>query len=354
MICTMVVRALVLTTALAGALTPVWCFGEDVNPSPAKAIKELPRELLSLIKQKKMPKYSTILMRVFKEEAELEVWKEDATGRFQLLKVFPICRWSGDIGPKEHEGDRQTPEGFYTITPELMNPNSNFYLAINTGFPNAFDKANARDGSFLMIHGDCSSSGCYSMTDEQMGEIYSLARDSFLGGHPSFQIQAYPFRLTPANLARHRTNPHVAFWQMLKIGNDHFEATHLEPKVDVCDRGYVFDAQPLPNSSNPLVFNPTGRCPTFAVNPKIARPVLEKQRADDVVYAQLVEDNVSVAPIYTGLDGGMNKAFRARFPGNVVSFARAFPPASQLPQLPPVAWVDSDGSLASKLFGTPF
>ena len=354
MICTMVVRALVLTTALAAALTPVWCFGEDVNPLPAKAIKELPRELLSLIKQKKMPKYSTILMRVFKEEAELEVWKEDATGRFQLLKVFPICRWSGDIGPKEHEGDRQTAEGFYTITPELMNPNSNFYLAINTGFPNAFDKANARDGSFLMIHGDCSSSGCYSMTDEQMGEIYSLARDSFLGGHPSFQIQAYPFRLTPANLARHRTNPHVAFWQMLKIGNDHFEATHLEPKVDVCDRGYVFDAQPLPNSSNPLVFNPTGRCPTFAVNPKIARPVLEKQRADDVVYAQLVEDNVSVAPIYTGLDGGMNKGFRARFPGNVVSFARAFPPASQLPQLPPVPWVDSDGSLASKLFGTTF
>jgi murein L,D-transpeptidase YafK len=246
MICTTVVRALVLTTALAAALTPVWCFGEDVNPLPAKAIKELPRQLLSLIKQKKMPKYSAILMRVFKEEAELEVWKQDATGRFQLLKVFPICRWSGDIGPKEHEGDRQTPEGFYTITPELMNPNSNFYLAINTGFPNAFDKANARDGSFLMIHGDCSSSGCYSMTDEQMGEIYSLARDSFLGGHSSFQIQAYPFRLTPANLARHRTNPHVAFWQMLKIGNDHFEATHLEPKVDVCDRRYVFDAQPPP------------------------------------------------------------------------------------------------------------
>jgi murein L,D-transpeptidase YafK len=315
MICTMVVRALVLTTALAAALTPVWCFGEDVNPLPAKAIKELPRQLLSLIEQKKMPKYSAILMRVFKEEAELEVWKQDATGRFQLLKVFPICRWSGDIGPKEHEGDRQTPEGFYTITPELMNPNSNFYLAINTGFPNAFDKANARDGSFLMIHGDCSSSGCYSMTDEQMGEIYSLARDSFLGGHPSFQIQAYPFRLTPANLARHRTNPHVAFWQMLKIGNDHFEATHLEPKVDVCDRRYVFDAQPPPNSSNPLVFNPTGRCPTFAVNPKIAPPALEKQRGDDVEYAQLVEDNVSVAPIYTGLDGGMNKAFRARFPG---------------------------------------
>ena len=130
------------------------------------------------------------------------------------------------------EGDRQTPEGFYRVTPELMNPHSNYYLAINIGYPNNFDKANNRDGSSLMIHGDCLSSGCYAMTDEQISEIYSLARDSFQGGRPSFQVQTYPFRLTPANLARHRNNPNLAFWKMLKIGNDHFEATHLEPKVD--------------------------------------------------------------------------------------------------------------------------
>jgi murein L,D-transpeptidase YafK len=235
-----------------------------------------------------------------------------------------------------------------------MNPNSNFYLSINTGFPNAFDKANARDGSLLMIHGDCSSSGCYSMTDEQMGEIYSLARDSFLGGHPSFQIQAYPFRLSPANLARHRTNPHLAFWNMLKIGHDHFEATHLQPKVDVCNRRYVFDAQPLPNSPTPLVFDPTGKCPAFVVNPKIARTALERQRADEAEYARLVEENVPVAPIYSGLDGGMNNVFHARFPGTIVPLARVMPAALQLPQLPPIPWVDSDGSLASKLFGTSF
>jgi murein L,D-transpeptidase YafK len=167
-----------------------------------------------------------------------------------------------------HEGDRQAPEGFYTITPELMNPNSNFYLAINTGFPNTFDKANDRDGTFLMIHCDCSSSGCYAMTDEQIGEIYWLARGSLLGGQQSFQIQAYPFRLTPANLARHRTNPHMSFWKMLKVGNDHFEATHLEPKVEVCDRRYVFDPQYPPNSSKPLLFDPTGKCPIFVVDPK--------------------------------------------------------------------------------------
>src|SRR5208282_2309728 len=333
LICATLVRALVLSAAFAAALTPVRCLSEDGNQLPENATKELSAELLSLLRQKKMPKHSPIILRVFKEEAELEVWKQDATGHFQILKTYPVCRWSGDLGPKLHEGDRQTPEGFYTITPKLMNPNSNYYLAIDTGFPNAFDKVNDRDGSFLMIHGACGSSGCYAMTDEQMGEIYALARDS-LSGQPSFQIQAYPFRLTPANLARHRTNPNIAFWEMLKIGNDHFEATHLQPKVEVCNHRYVFDAQPPSNSTIPLVFDPTGRCPAFVVNPKIARAALVKQGADEVEYAQLVKDNVPVASIYSGLDGGMNPVFLARFPGKIVSLAIVLPPGagSELPQ----------------------
>ena len=353
MIRAMVRRALVLTAAFAAGLTPVTCLGESSNRLPAKATKELPPELLSLLRQKKMPKYSPIVVRLFKEEAELEVWKQDTTGRFQILKTYPICRWSGDLGPKLQEGDRQAPEGFYTVTPELMNPNSNFYLSINLGYPNRFDKANNRDGSFLMIHGDCWSSGCYAMTDEQISEIYSLARDSFLSGRPSFQVQAYPFRLTPANLARHRNNPNLAFWKMLKIGNDHFETTQLEPKVDVCNRRYVFDAQPPPNSPHPLVFNPTEKCPAFVVNPEIARRALEKKRTDELEYAQLVEDNVPVAPIYSGLDGGMNKAFLAQFPGRV-TLAKVMPYASYLPQLPPIPWIDNDGSLTSKWFGISF
>ena len=346
-------RALVVSAAFICFLLPARCLGEDSNRLPEKATKELPPELLSLLNQKHMPKHSRILVRIFKEEAELDVWKQDTTGHFQLLKIYPICRWSGDLGPKMHEGDRQTPEGFYTIAPELMNPNSNFYLAINTGFPNAFDKSNSRHGTFLMIHGDCSSSGCYAMTDEQIGEIYSLARDSLLGGRPSFQVQAYPFRLTPANLARHRTNPHIAFWKMLKVGNDHFEATHLEPKVDVCDRRYVFDAQQPPNSPNPLVFDAMGQCPAFVVDPKIARAARAKQRADEIEYTQLLKNSVSVAPIHSGLDGGMNEVFHAQFPSIIVPLAIVLPPGSgpELPQLPPVPWTDHDGSLANKYFG---
>src|SRR5512133_17650 len=149
MIRAMVRRALVLAAAFAAGLTPVTCLGENSNRVPTKATKELPPELLSLLRQKTMPKYSPIVVRLFKEEAELEVWKQDTTGRFQILKIYPICRWSGDLGPKFYEGDRQAPEGFYTITPDLMNPNSNFHLSINFGFPNSFDKAHKRNGSFL-------------------------------------------------------------------------------------------------------------------------------------------------------------------------------------------------------------
>src|SRR6201987_910642 len=314
-------RALTLSVILAGALLLAGCLSEEGGYElPTKAMKALSPQMLALLDQKRMPKESPVLIRIFKEESELEVWKQDTTGHFAILKVYPICCWSGDLGPKVKEGDGQAPEGFYNITPALMNPNSNYYLAINTGFPNAFDKANGHDGTFLMIHGDCSSSGCFAMTDEQIAEIYGLARDALLGGRPSFQVQAYPFHMTPANLARHRTSPHMPFWKMLKVGNDHFEATHLQPKVDVCDKRYVFDAQPPAKGSKSLAFDPTGKCPAFVVNPQIARAALGKQHADEVQYTQLVTANAPVAPIHSGLDGGMNRIFLA--PRLVAAFHR--------------------------------
>jgi hypothetical protein len=212
--------------------------------------------------------------------------------------------------------------------------------------PARFTSARDIDGAFLMIHGDCLSRGCYAMTDEQIGEIYSLACDSLLGSQQSFQIQAYPFRMTPENLARHRTNPNMAFWKMLKVGNDHFEATHLEPKVEVCNRRYVFDAHPPANSSKPLVFDPTGACPTFVISPKIARSVRQKEHVDEAQYKQLVKANVPVALIHSGLDGGMNRVFLAQIGGNM-------PPADRSPQPAPVSSTDN-GSFASKLFGALF
>ncbi len=305
-------RALTAFAVLAAALTLSGCFGEEGYDLPSQAMKELSPQMLAVLQQRNMPKDSPILVRIFKEESELEVWKQDASGRYALLKVYPICRWSGDLGPKVKEGDRQAPEGFYPITPGLMNPNSSYYLAINTGFPNVYDRANNRHGAFLMIHGDCSSRGCYAMTDKEIGEIYSLARDAFLGGQKEIQLQAFPFRMTPANLARHRNNPNFAFWQMIKQGSDDFEVSRLEPKVNVCERRYVFDAAPPPGSTRPLAFNPTGRCPTFQLDPTIASAVVAKQQRDNYQLAQLVRENVPEASLVSNTDGGMNRVFVAK------------------------------------------
>src|SRR5262245_36862439 len=250
-------------------------------------LQPLSHRILAELKANNMKKESPILVRIFKEEAELEVWKQDNGGSLALLRTYPICRWSGELGPKIKTGDRQAPEGFYTITSGLMNPNSSQYLAINTGFPNAYDRANGRTGTFLMIHGGCSSAGCYAMTDEQIAEIYALARESFFGGQKSFQLQAYPFRMTPLNMARHRNSPHMAFWKMLKQGHDHFEATHLEPKVDVCEKRYIFDANAMDS------FNPADPCPAYNVPEYIASAVREKQRRDDIETAELVNRGIS-------------------------------------------------------------
>jgi murein L,D-transpeptidase YafK len=297
-------RALLASAAIAAQLTLAGCGGGPPATS-GRHLQPLSERMLATLKTKHMDKESPILMRVFKEESELEVWKQDDSGRFALLQTYPICRWSGELGPKIKTGDRQAPEGFYTITPGLMNPDSSQYLAINTGFPNAYDRANSRTGAFLMIHGGCSSAGCYAMTDEQIAEIYALAREAFFGGQRSFQLQAYPFRMTPLNMARHRNSPHMAFWKMIKDGYDHFEVTHLEPKVDVCERRYIFDGESMDR------FSPAERCPAYRVPEDIAVAAREKQRRDEIETVELINRGTPASPVTTGADGGMNATFLA-------------------------------------------
>jgi len=310
------VRALMTSAALAAGVLLAGCNSEEIGTlaTNAKANRPIPDKMLAEMSDKDMDPQSPMLVRLYKQEAELEVWKQNRSGRFELLKVYPICRWSGDLGPKVKEGDRQAPEGFYTISPAQMNPASAYYLSFNTGFPNTYDRAWGRTGSELMVHGDCSSRGCYAMTDEQIAEIYSLGRESFFGGQRAFQFQAYPFRMTAKNMARHRNNPNLAFWKMLKEGSDHFEVTHLEPKVDVCEKRYVFDAAQDPNSTKALNFNPTGKCPVFQVPEDIAQAVQDKAARDDAEYAQLVAHNEPTAPMKRGIDGGMNAVFAAKLP----------------------------------------
>jgi len=304
------IRALLASAAVAAAIALAGCNPESITPS-GRSMAPLSEKTIADIDAKNMDKESPILVRIFKEESEMELWKKNRDGEFALLKTYPICRWSGDLGPKVKEGDRQAPEGFYTITPGQMNPNSNYFLAFNTGYPNAFDRAWNRTGSELMVHGDCSSRGCYAMTDEQIQEIYALARESFFGGQKDFQLEAFPFRMSAMNMARHRNNPNFAFWKMIKEGYDNFEATHQEPKVAVCEKRYVFDAAAPPDASKPLKFDARGKCPAFQLDPTVADIVLDHRRHEQYEMANLIARDVATVPFRVG-DGGMNPVFAAK------------------------------------------
>lgn len=254
----------------------------DISKVKNKVEQPLSSRIVAEMQKKDMPRTSPIMIRIFKEEGVLEIWKAKADNRFDKLTSYQICAWSGKLGPKVKEGDRQAPEGFYGLTPAHLNPNSKYYLAINTGFPNRYDAANARTGSNLMIHGACSSSGCYSMTDEQILEIYGFARDAFKGGQTSVQMQAFPFRMTAENMARHRSSEHFEFWKMLKVGYDNFEVTKRPPEVNVCEKKYVFNQQASGS------FSAGGTCPTMSTPPALNVALASYEKNYDLAYTKAV------------------------------------------------------------------
>lgn len=236
----MKIRTAILASLLVSSISIVGC--QDSKKSRlVRANQALPVKIQQKMAAMNMPKNSPILVRIFKEESALEVWKQKRDGKYGLIAQYDICKWSGKLGPKYVEGDRQAPEGFYTVSQAQMNPYSNYYLAFNIGFPNAYDRAHGRTGRHLMVHGSCSSSGCYSMTDKSIAQIYAFGRDSFLGGQREFQVHAFPFRMTAQNMTRYSKDPNYSFWTMLKEGYDAFETGRMLPKVDVCDGRYVFN-----------------------------------------------------------------------------------------------------------------
>jgi murein L,D-transpeptidase YafK len=179
-----------------------------------------------------------VFIRIFKREQELELWmkKEDS---FVLFASYPVCRYSGQPGPKLREGDYQAPEGFYSIGRGQLNPNSAYRRSFNLGFPNLFDAANGRTGSFVMVHGACMSAGCYAMTDPVIDEIWELVTAALDGGQKRFGVHVFPFRMTAPLLAAYGGGQWDGFWRDLKAGYDLFEASHTPPQIGVCAKRYV-------------------------------------------------------------------------------------------------------------------
>lgn len=316
-------------------------------PQIGKATQELPKKLQDKMAAKNMEKYSPIVVRVFKEESVVEIWKQTRTGKYDLISTYNICKWSGKLGPKYMEGDRQAPEGFYTIRPSQMNPNSNYYLAFNIGFPNAYDQVNGRTGQHLMVHGACSSSGCYSMSDENIAQIYAFGRDSFKGGQREFQLEAFPFRMTAENMARYRNDPNYKFWTMLKEGYDIFEVTKRPPKVDVCEKRYVFN-----RNTDGKALTPAGVCPAAIPDSSLETAFASYQKKYDDAFSSAREKKMKApAPTIQGVEEASLVADWSRKRASGVQVSREPPsltPASkETPNAPDIAPANAVASKAT-------
>ena len=218
------------------------------SPPLTSRASALMREASSRIEQdlqdKGLQLGSPIFIRIFKIPGTLEVWLDQA-GHYQLFKSYPICCYSGYPGPKLMEGDWQSPEGFYTVSARQMNPNSSYHLAFDVGYPNTFDRARKRTGSAIMVHGECSSRGCFAMGNNQMEEIYLLAHAALAAGQKEFSLHIFPFRLTARNLFKFRSSPWIGFWKKLRPGYDYFEKFHTTPNITVVDGNYRIQGEPL-------------------------------------------------------------------------------------------------------------
>lgn len=182
-----------------------------------------------------------VFIRIFKAESELEVWMRSGS-QFVLLDTYPICHWSGTVGPKQHEGDKQTPEGFYDVSRRQLHLIGRHPRSLNLGFPNAFDKSMQRTGSYILVHGGCSSVGCFAMTNAVVAEIYHLSERALKGGQERVHVHVFPFRMTDANLDAYKSSEWHPFWANLKEGYDAFEQTRMPPRVGICDKRYLVQA----------------------------------------------------------------------------------------------------------------
>jgi murein L,D-transpeptidase YafK len=180
-----------------------------------------------------------ILIRIFKAESELEIWKQRGDA-YVLFATYPICLWSGSLGPKLRDGDRQAPEGYYTVTRAQARHVGRWPVSLDIGYPNILDQSQARTGSNILIHGGCSSVGCFAMTNPVSDEIHQLTTAALDAGEDIVPVAVYPFRMSDVNMAAHESSPWIAFWNNLKEGYDLFERTKRPPEVGVCSGRYIF------------------------------------------------------------------------------------------------------------------
>jgi murein L,D-transpeptidase YafK len=240
-----------IAIALCIISAPVYATSEHPTSELAEAASERTLPVLEpLLQAKKLRLGSPVFIRIFKSSYELELWMMSSKGYFEHFKTYIICHFSGGLGPKLKEGDRQSPEGFYLVDKDQLNPWSSQHLAFNIGYPNEYDRHHRRTGSAIMVHGKCVSTGCFAMTNYNIEQIYTLVDAAIKGGQQAFWVHVFPFRLTRKNLAAHSHSRWHPFWTQLKKGFDLFEYYRTPPHIGVENGAYTFNAPPPVANTN--------------------------------------------------------------------------------------------------------
>jgi murein L,D-transpeptidase YafK len=189
-----------------------------------------------------------VYLRIFKEESQVELYVL-RNKRYQLVETYPICRYSGGLGPKKRENDLRSPEGFYQTDANSLNPNSRFHLSFNIGYPNPFDASHGYTGNLLMIHGGCVSEGCYAIGDNNIEELFYFINQAINHGQETVDIHIFPFKMSESNLSRHRLSEHYDFWRQLKPAFDYFEKNKMPPFIYISEGKYfIFPHLPASRS----------------------------------------------------------------------------------------------------------
>jgi murein L,D-transpeptidase YafK len=182
---------------------------------------------------------SPVFIRVYKQTSEMELWVQQGP-RYVHFKTYGICRWSGFLGPKFYEGDRQSPEGLYRITTSDLIVNRRWDRAMNINFPNSFDSMNGRGGSGILIHGGCGSIGCFAVQNESVEDVYGAVRAALKGGQAYVPVLALPFRFTSLAPEKEDTLQMSEFWADLRRADLLFERDKIPPAAWICDGRYLF------------------------------------------------------------------------------------------------------------------
>ena len=184
-----------------------------------------------------------VFIRIFKEEAELELWmKSRDEPHYTLFKIFRLTDCAGRPGPKFREGDGQAPEGFYFGTSNSFRPETKHHLGLDIGYPNAYDEKHGYTGSDLMIHGGVNSAGAFALAPRDMEVVYTVTAAGVEAGQKIIRINIFPFRMADGRMDKILNKPPqwIDFWLNLKEGYDFFENVGVPPDVAVESGRYVF------------------------------------------------------------------------------------------------------------------